>query len=263
MLLLHQKVVCFELKIECLYDEKSWFVSLSRPVLAVQVAVADGFGQVGGLDGLAAFQVGNGAGYLEDTVVGAGREVEACHGAFQQGEAALIGTGVEGEQTAGHLCIAVDSGYLGVALLLHLSGTDHAFADDGARFAGAYISHLFERDGGYFNLQVDAVEQGAGDAVQVLLYLSGAAHAWLRGGVVVAAGAGIHAGYEHEAGGIFHVALHARDTDLAVFQRLAEYFEHVAAEFGQLVQKENTVVGEADFARLGKAAASGHGDNNN
>ena len=49
--------------------------ALSRPVLAVQVAVADGFGQVGGLDGLAAVEVGNGAGYLEDTVVGAGREV--------------------------------------------------------------------------------------------------------------------------------------------------------------------------------------------
>ena len=49
--------------------------ALSRPVLAVQVAVADGFGQVGGLDGLAAVEIGNGAGYFQDVVIGTGREV--------------------------------------------------------------------------------------------------------------------------------------------------------------------------------------------
>ena len=31
------------------------------PVLTIQVAIADGFGQVGGLDVLAAFEVGDGA----------------------------------------------------------------------------------------------------------------------------------------------------------------------------------------------------------
>ena len=132
--------------------------ALSRPVLAVQVAVADGFGQVGGLDRLAAFQVGNGAGYLQDAVVGAGREVKARPGAFQQGEATRIRACVEGSQFAVHLCVAVDAGYLGVALLLQLAGTYHAFADNDAWFAGADVGHLFEGDRRYFNLQVDAVE---------------------------------------------------------------------------------------------------------
>ena len=44
------------------------------PIASVQASIADGFGDVLGLDGLGTFQVGNGAGDLEDTAVGAGRE---------------------------------------------------------------------------------------------------------------------------------------------------------------------------------------------
>ena len=51
---------------------------LPRPVrrevlqLPVQAAVLDGFGEVVGLDGVGAFDVGDGAGDTEDLVVGAG-----------------------------------------------------------------------------------------------------------------------------------------------------------------------------------------------
>ena len=43
------------------------------PVTAVEVAIADGLGDVVGLDALAAFEVGDGAGDLEDAAVGTGR----------------------------------------------------------------------------------------------------------------------------------------------------------------------------------------------
>ena len=141
-----------------------------------------------------------------------------------------------------------------------MTSTYHAFADNNAWFARADVGHLFEGDRRYFNLQVDAVEQRTGDAVQVFLYLAGTAHAGLRRVVVVAAGTGVHAGYEHETGGVFHIALHTRDADLTVFQWLAEHFEDVTAELGQLVQEEDTVVCQADFAGLREASTSGHGD---
>ena len=46
--------------------------SLSRSAAAVEVAVADGFGEVFGLDVFAAVEVGYGASHLEDAVVGTG-----------------------------------------------------------------------------------------------------------------------------------------------------------------------------------------------
>lgn len=203
------------------------------PVLTIQVAIADGFGQVGGLDVLAAFEVGDGARYFQDAVVGAGREVETVHGVLQQSQAAVVGTGVERKQAAVHLGIAIDAGDGGVALFLNLTGAYHPFANDGAGLAGAGVGHLFEGYGDDFDLQVDTVEQWAGDAVQVFLHLTGRAYAGFGGVVVVAAGTGVHAGHEHEAGRIVDVALHARDADFAVFERLAQHFEHVAVELGQ------------------------------
>ena len=167
---------------------------------------------------------------------------------------------MEGEELARHLRVAVDARHFAVTLFLDAAGGDHPLAYRFAGFAGTGVGHLLEGDGDDFYLQVDAVQQRAGDAVQVLLHLPVAAHAGLGGVVVVAARAGVHGGYEHEACGIFHVALHARDGDFAVFQRLAKHFQHVAAEFGQFVEEQHAVVSQADFAGLGIVASTGHGN---
>mgnify|MGYP006896679523 FL=1 len=55
------------------YKTKVLYSSFS-PVATVEGAIADGLCQVVRLYMLAAFQVGNGACYLQDAVVGAGRE---------------------------------------------------------------------------------------------------------------------------------------------------------------------------------------------
>ena len=54
------------------------------PRAAVQVAVADGFCDVGRLYRCRARQIGDGARHLQYTAVGAGREVEAVHRAAEQ-----------------------------------------------------------------------------------------------------------------------------------------------------------------------------------
>ena len=60
------------------------------PAAAVEVAVADGFGEVFGLDVFAAVEVGYGASHLEDAVVGTGTHVELRHGFFEESQAIAV-----------------------------------------------------------------------------------------------------------------------------------------------------------------------------
>ena len=90
--------------------------------------------------------------------------------------------------------------------------------------------------------------RGAGDFGDVALD-----HPWsaetLAGFVVeVAAGAGIHCSSQHEAGREAERHGSARDGDGVIFQRLPHDLEYVAREFGELVEEEQAVVREGDFA---------------
>ena len=51
-----------------------WLLS---PSLTIEVAVAYGLGEMVGLDGGSSFEVGNGTGETQDTVVGSCRKLEA------------------------------------------------------------------------------------------------------------------------------------------------------------------------------------------
>ena len=83
----------------------------------------------------AGFEVGDGAGALEDAVVGAGRHVHAVRGVAEFLQAGGVGLGVFVEQGRGHLGVAVDAGFvLEAAFLQHPRGDD-ALADGGAGFA--------------------------------------------------------------------------------------------------------------------------------
>jgi len=61
---------------------------------------------------------------------------------------------------------------------------------------------------------------------------------------------------EREAGGVGVGGRGVGEGDEAVLQGLAEGFEGIAAELGQLVQEEDAVVGEADLSRAAEAAAA-------
>ena len=139
-----------------------WIIGKSRslcsPALAVEAAVADGFGDVGGLYGVAAIEVGNGAGHLEDAVVGTGREVEALHGTLQHGTSALVGLGILLQQTRSHLRIAVYSLFVLEALLLYLACGNHSLAYGCAGLALACVGYFFE--GHRYNLYLQVYTIG-------------------------------------------------------------------------------------------------------
>ncbi len=95
-------------------------------------------------------------------------------------------------------------------------------------------------------MQVNPVQQRAGNAAQVILNLPRRA-ARLAGHFAV--GCRVHGRHQHELGGKCHRARRARDRHLALFERLAHRFQHAAFELGQLVQEQNAVVRQRDFAR--------------
>ena len=105
-------------------------------------------------------------------------------------------------------------------------------------------------------MDVDAVEQRAGDLGHVALDHGRRAHALARLVVEVAAGAGIHGRGQHEARGKAERHGGARDGDGVIFERLAHDFEHVAGKLGQLVEEEQAVVRERDLAGARHDAAA-------
>ena len=78
----------------------------------------------------------------------------------------------------------------------------------------------------------------------------------VRGVAIVATRTGVHAGHEHEVAGVGDAVFCPADVDLVVLQRLAQHFQGVLVELGQLVAEQHTVVGHADLARHGVDTAA-------
>ena len=111
-------------------------------------------------------------------------------------------------------------------------------------------------------MDVDAVQQGSGNPGPVALHL-GRCTGIPGGDRKEPAGTGIHGRHQHEAGGIGQGGGGPGDGHPPVFQGLAQHFQDILPKFGQLVQEEHAVVGQADFAGPGDMAAadqSGVGD---
>ena len=116
------------------------------------------------------------------------------------------------------------------AVQLPAARARHTFADGGTVFAG-FSSKLAPVHARHLDVQVDAVEQGAGYAMAVAGHLFGCAAAAPVAVAVIAARAGVHGGYQLKARGEFNLPRRARHADPAGFQRFAQNFQHVPFEF--------------------------------
>ena len=227
---------------------------------AIEGAVRDGFADVAGEDVGAGMEVGDGAGYAEDAVVGAGRHVVAVHGGAEKAHGIVIEGTVLAQHLTGHLGVAVDAGDVFEAFGLDGAGGDDTLADGGGGLAGRTLAELVERYGLYLALYIDAVEQRAGDAVFVLGHGAGRARAGAGRVGIIAAWTGVHRGHEHEAGGVFDGVFCSRHQNFSVLERLSQHLKDLSVEFGELVEMEHPVVRKGDFARHGVGAATDEGD---
>ena len=128
-------------------------------------------------------------------------------------------------------------------LRLRGTGRGYLLSHGGAVGAGVPAGQFAVGDGGHLDVNVDAVEQGAARAWPGIC--PGRASSPRRR----SRWRGVHRRHQHEAGGEFDRAMHPRDRHLAALQRLAQRFQNVPAEFRQLVEKQNAVMGQRYFAR--------------
>lgn len=132
------------------------------------------------------------------------------------------------------------------ALKLDPAGGVHPLADHGRRLAGLATGKFLIAEGRHFHLDVDAVEQRAGNFRTVTLDLQRRAVALLLLIGKKAARAGVHRGDEHEARRIIDRPDGARHGNIGVFKGLAHDFEDVALELRQLVEKEHPIAEAID-----------------
>ena len=136
-----------------------------RPQIPVESAVLDGFADVLGEDRFGASEIGDGAGDFEDAVVGAGAEVQFRHGHFHHPFRGFFELAMALDELRGHAGVATRLPVFGEACALHFAGFFHALADRGGSFAGDVARHLAILHGGDFDVDVDAVEEWAGDGI--------------------------------------------------------------------------------------------------
>ena len=111
----------------------------------------------------AAVKVSNRAGYLEDTGIGSGRETEAVGDEFQHAVAGGVQFTVLFDVAGCHLGVAVDFGAF-IALKLDLPGALDPFGNCGRTLSFATVGEVAIFNGRYFDMDIDAVKQRAGDA---------------------------------------------------------------------------------------------------
>ena len=100
----------------------------------------------------------------------------------------------------------------------------------------------------HLDVDIDTVEQWAGDLAHVALDLRSRTPAFLGSISVETAGAGVHRAHQHQVRrkGEGHVC--TGEGDAALFKRLTQKLQNIAIEFGQFIEEQNPIVGEAYFA---------------
>jgi hypothetical protein len=146
----------------------------------------DGFGDVFRGDLFALGEVGDGAGDFEERRVGAGGEAHAFDGEFEGAFAGVVER-ADFADLAGR-----DFGVDEAAGGLEFTGGKDAFPHLGGGGAGGFSPEFLKGDGGDFDVEVDAVEQGAGDFAEVLGDLGAGTPAFAGGVAVEAAFATVH-----------------------------------------------------------------------
>ena len=116
-------------------------------------------------------------------------------------------------------------------LLPYPCGLD-AVAERGGGLAKFFVAQLGNGERRGFDVDINAVEQGAADPRAIALNFTRRAPTFMARISEVAALTGVHRGYEHEGAGQGNLAGTTRDRHIAVFEGLAEDFERRPFELG-------------------------------
>src|SRR5262249_51366722 len=115
--------------------------------------------------------------------------------------------------TGSHAGITGDLPLILESLALDLTGVLDSLADRRRNFFSALTRDIAILDGGNFNVEIDSIEQRAGNALTIALHLCRAAPALAFQIAEVAALAGIHRRNEHKLTRKCYATRGARDRD--------------------------------------------------
>src|SRR5262249_50777827 len=137
----------------------------------------------------------------QNPVVSASAQIQFAHGYTNQFLRILCELTVLLQLTRRHAGIAIYFALVAKPFLLALPGLNDPLANGGRRFLSAFAGDVAVFHRRHFNVQIDSIEQWAGDALTVTLHLDWAAAAFALEIGEITARAGIHCGNEHELGG--------------------------------------------------------------
>ena len=207
------------------------------PVFSIETAVLHSLKNMARPDDRALFQIGDGARNLEDAVVGARRHAELVK-CVSQHLLCFFVNNAEPRQLGGvDGCVVQGIAALKAFALDLTCGVDAPF-DVRRGFGGYFAAQLIKPDARHLHMDVEAIQQGARNALKIAAYFLRCAGALVYAVAKKTTGAWIHRRNEHHPAGISAGLTRPRDSDFRVLGRLAQYLEHGARKFGQLVQKE-------------------------
>jgi len=129
----------------------------------------NGFAEVVWFDRIRGVEIGDSAGNFQDAVVGASGKAEASYGVFQKFFAVRRDGALFANEARGHLGVGVRFLFGREASGLTIAGGDDTGANRGGIFAGRRSAESLVFYGGDFDVDVDAVEERAGDFCDVAL----------------------------------------------------------------------------------------------
>jgi hypothetical protein len=205
----------------------------------VEETVLEGLGEMLGTDLVLASQVGDGAGHLEQAVMGAGRQPEAIDGPPHQGAPVRRQWAVPRDLPGCHARVHPHA-RPAEAQVLALARRQDAPADRRGILPRRRGPQLAVRDRWDLEVQIDPVEQRARQPPEVAAPLAGRALAALRRQAPAAARIGRRD--ELELGRKADGARRPAEGDGRVFERLPQGLQDVLGELRNLVQKRDATL---------------------
>ena len=129
------------------------------PIVPIQIPEIDGLAEVADFDVRAAVEVGDGAGHLQDAVVGAGGESETVHRLLQKLLPRLVDAAIFAHHPAAHLRIGEQPRVSREPLLLDLPRRHDPLADLSTSLRRLVRGQLLVTDRDDLNMEVDSIHQ--------------------------------------------------------------------------------------------------------
>src|SRR5437667_210436 len=116
-------------------------------------------------------EISDGARDFQDPIVGAGAQVQFAHRHANQFLRVLAELAVLLELTRGHARVAINFRVITKTLLLAFTRANDALANRSGTLLSALAGDVAVFDSGHFDVKIDAVEQGTGNALAISLHL--------------------------------------------------------------------------------------------